>query len=1745
MGLQNLLDSLSGTIHRDAVNLPAASAASKALEKAQKLYPYALTPRAHSFLSTQGITLPVEAPLAHSHPTHKTLEIHLLNEVLPSFVRSECTVYFMKPEKFSTLQSKFPQFTQLRNSRYTIRDKTRYPKTDLRPADTDNAFFHDALHYWTLGEMSHFLAHNPAVSKVFGSICAPIELLLPDHGSLNSFNPKIYSLNLLGDEFVYRLENAVESYQQNIETTLAWLLTSRVSGPVEFHIEVLRSFGPMHLICISRNTPAVPQEFLHLGLPECVEIPAPDHVQSHIRDRLVPRAVYDQAYQYVRAVRTLRVTDPAGFIRTHMSKECFDWVTLAAWDNLTNFILQTAEIRPRTTHSLFPRLWDRFVSWLNSRTRLPFFLFSLVSTPFLLGSYCLSRKLANHRLLFRSPVWFTNGPGFLPHLHFCSPVMFKARAPCYAPLLHFLRRWAPASRSFIPSRFSDRRYYWLFAAAIAFSASAWLCTTVFTLQPLQQSYDEYHRYFHRSNYQLSVPRSTRSVPSLQQPFGDHTSIASTVLSPLVASSVSGIEKAKLSSPISPASDPLKTEPHSTPPITLPALAPLVAPVESQEPLPTPPPPKQAVPSHLTPPAAPEPPLPNPPTIPPPPQSASGMAFAPPVLSGEALATHDDANLTHQSTPPRLDDPPPAPLSIDPSSSGPITPWCVLYAYEQNDYNCFPSRLRSSPKLPPYPPVNDCLFRAVGSALSLPASTLWTRLAEHLPDSQLSNPSTLAHGYDTDHLAVLASVFNVLFTVVAQGYAPFNIGPPSAKLQATIYHTPGHWSASPLLSGASVDPQTDRFTELEEALLSYRSYDGAFLPFLRFHDHTTDSSRAKCLASNLKNQFDGVLRQVLLSSGDPKLLHRFDAVAELARPRQVRVAHLAGFAGCGKSAPLIKFFRGSKWVRHLRVAVPNNDLREHWKTSLRVPENERWRISTWETSLTRRSSCVILDEVYKLPPGYLDLLCTLDTSVRLVIILGDPIQGSYHSVNPDSTLKKLLPENEHLKKYIDLYCGWTYRSPRNIARALDVECLSPETGEIYHTRNVNGRTPILAAGLGAATTLHLSGSPSQTVASSQGLTLNHVKIFVDKGFFQLTNNLSLVAVTRHKKTLGFIGNVPGLRTHKSFNEVFSCVLENRVKPLSSWPELQGLRILRSPLTSRHPKLSGAGGMLSYTRLPATPRHWSAPDITALPAEPLRLAGPDLVPNLPTEHLPETRAPLHFAIDSAICPSPRPQSDTPSSTAIEPVYPGVDSLLAMALFATQLPPADELEIDTPFGRTAQFPNQELYSEGAVAPNLIAPWHQPAKDPTLLPMSIEKRLRFRPSPSPYQLTDNDRLLGLLLYNAWAPIVGLNPDSQLPFNPELFADCICDNEYHQLSSKTKATIAANASRSDPTWRHTVVRIFAKSQHKINENSLFTGVKACQTLALAHDAVILLLGPVKKYQRLVFSRYRPAHVFIYASHTPVELSEWCARYFPPNTTRVCNDYSAFDQSQGGEAVVFELYKMQLAGIPSELQSLHLKLKTEVECQFGPLTSMRLTGEPGTYDDNTDYNIAVLASRFDLRGIPFCVSGDDSSISRVPKESHRWAAVAPMLSVRFKIEYSPEALFCGYYVSHLGAVRAPRALFAKLYVAHNDGSIDDKLASYLTEFAIGHSLGDALWEVLPFDQHYYQACCFDYFCRHAPKHLKDSLKIGEAPSLALELVGDSLKHLSRPLWFMLPSSVRYRLRHLAPALVEHAEAEEV
>jgi hypothetical protein len=179
----------------------------------------------------------------------------------------------------------------------------------------------------------------------------------------------MYNYVVSGDQLDYQLEkNSSIHYRQPV-SAVDWLKYSRLSSPNLFlSVRIIESFASVHLLLISRGEfiEEVEETERFFNIPECVELPCPVRCDQPLRDRLVPTSVFDGLFIYTRAVRSLRVNDPSGFVRSHSSRPEHAWVTSAAWDNLMHFSLTTATVRPSGIYRYHSTLWDRLQDFLHS-----------------------------------------------------------------------------------------------------------------------------------------------------------------------------------------------------------------------------------------------------------------------------------------------------------------------------------------------------------------------------------------------------------------------------------------------------------------------------------------------------------------------------------------------------------------------------------------------------------------------------------------------------------------------------------------------------------------------------------------------------------------------------------------------------------------------------------------------------------------------------------------------------------------------------------------------------------------------------------------------------------------------------------------------------------------------------------------------------------------------------------------------------------------------------------------------------------------------------------------------------------------------------------------------------------------------------------------------------------------------------------------------------------------------------------
>jgi hypothetical protein len=242
---------------------------------------------------------------------------------------------------------------------------------------------------------------------------------------------------------------------------------------------------------------------------------------------------------------------------------------------------------------------------------------------------------------------------------------------------------------------------------------------------------------------------------------------------------------------------------------------------------------------------------------------------------------------------------------------------------------------------------------------------------------------------------------------------------------------------------------------------------------------------------------------------------------------------------------------------------------------------------------------------------------------------------------------------------------------------------------------------------------------------------------------------------------------------------------------------------------------------------------------------------------------------------------------------------------------------------------------------------------------------------------------------------------------------------------------------------------------------------KPGQTLVTSPDINIFELGPVARYLRAVVHKHIQPTVYLHGGKTINQMSEWSKQHALPGKVFTC-DFSAYDQSCTEETLAFELCFFDYAGIPKELYDLYFWIKINMRTQFGFSAVMRFTGEFGTYDFNTFWNMAYMTLRYRFdKDMPCAFSGDDSLFFGVLKDHHTWPSFECSFTLVGKTAISSLPEFCGWLMYPIGVIRHPILLALKIVYREARGNLDSALDNYFLEALFAHRLKDDLYDYLP------------------------------------------------------------------------------
>ncbi|AXK15640.1 RNA-dependent RNA polymerase [Turtle grass virus X] len=375
----------------------------------------------------------------------------------------------------------------------------------------------------------------------------------------------------------------------------------------------------------------------------------------------------------------------------------------------------------------------------------------------------------------------------------------------------------------------------------------------------------------------------------------------------------------------------------------------------------------------------------------------------------------------------------------------------------------------------------------------------------------------------------------------------------------------------------------------------------------------------------------------------------------------------------------------------------------------------------------------------------------------------------------------------------------------------------------------------------------------------------------------------------------------------------------------------------------------------------------------------------------------------------------------------------------------------------------------------PYIQAFQHQQAKDETLFWATIDKRLRTSTLKDNWAEFKTKRPLGDVLWLAYRKAMGI-PSDPLKFDPDLWWAC-ADEVQKTYLSKSHQQLRNGMMRQSPDFGSNKMQIFLKSQwvkkaDKIGKNE----VKAGQTIAAFYQPTIMLFGTMARYMRRIRDTLQPKNILINCERSQEQIERWTKEHWDFKCRAYTNDFTAYDQSQDGAMLQFEVLKALHLGIPEEVVELYIQLKLDSKMFLGTLAIMRLTGEGPTFDANTECNIAYTHARFEIPdGCAQVYAGDDCAIDCEPTERQSFLPLVEKFTLQAKPQHFAQNIgswpeFCGNLITPMGYLKDPIKLQACLALAarkpkNSPGSLADVADSYAIDLLPAYKLGDGVYEV--------------------------------------------------------------------------------
>nr|WLW42345.1 RNA-dependent RNA polymerase [Lily virus X] len=364
-----------------------------------------------------------------------------------------------------------------------------------------------------------------------------------------------------------------------------------------------------------------------------------------------------------------------------------------------------------------------------------------------------------------------------------------------------------------------------------------------------------------------------------------------------------------------------------------------------------------------------------------------------------------------------------------------------------------------------------------------------------------------------------------------------------------------------------------------------------------------------------------------------------------------------------------------------------------------------------------------------------------------------------------------------------------------------------------------------------------------------------------------------------------------------------------------------------------------------------------------------------------------------------------------------------------------------------------------------------HQQAKDEALLFQTIEARIKLATPADNEKELMMKKDIGDILFLNYQKAMCL-PVEPIPFSQELWQACREEVQSKYLQ-KPINNIINGKERQSPDFPKDKIALFLKSQWvKKTEKIGAIKIKPGQTIASFMQDTVMIYGTMARYMRRLRKAYQPDNIFITCENTPEELNEWALDHWCFRGNAHSNDFTAFDQSQDGAMLQFEVLKAKHHCIPEDIIQSYIMLKTHAHIFLGTIAIMRLSGEGPTFDANTECAIAYHHTKYNVEpGTAQLYAGDDMAQDTTPILKPSFRLIADRIELKSKEVTHAQlpgeyATFCGWSITPAGIIKEPFKLFASLQLAKHIDKTQEVRLNYAHDLSHAYRLGDTLQSVL-------------------------------------------------------------------------------